>query len=86
MLKRKITTTGNSAALALSQDLLGLMGVSIGDEVELQLVDHTLLVRPIHEVEREGHVSRAMVDVVHRRSRLMRRLAEGATADKSRRK
>jgi antitoxin component of MazEF toxin-antitoxin module len=82
MLTRRISTSGNSAALVLSQDLLGLMGVSVGDEVELKLVDRSLLVRPIDEDDRERRVKRAMADVIGRRKRLMGRLAEGAGVEK----
>lgn len=77
-LRRKITTSGNSAALVLSQDLLGLMGVSIGDDVEVDLVDRTLVVRPISEAAREQMVERAIDDVFTRRRSLMKRLAGGA--------
>jgi len=82
MLIRKITTTGNSAALVLSQDLLGLMGLAVGDEVELQLVDRTLLVRPRSEAEQAQRVHAAMEDVLHRRKRLLTKLAEGPQAAK----
>lgn len=78
MLRRKISTTGNSAALVLSQDILGLMGVSVGDEVEVQLVDRTLIVRPLDESVREAKVAGAIVRIVTRRRALMERLAEGA--------
>lgn len=77
-MKRKITTSGNSAALVLSQDILGLMGLAVGDEVDLQLIDRTLVVRPLAESEREGRIAGAMDSVLGRRRSLMRRLAEGA--------
>ena len=76
-MRRRITTTGNSAALVLSQDLLGLMGVGVGDEVDLALVDRTLVVRPIPEQERAMKVERATDDVFRRRAGLLRRLGEG---------
>jgi antitoxin component of MazEF toxin-antitoxin module len=75
MLRRKITTSGNSAALVLSQDVLGLMGVGVGDEVELELLDRTLVVRPAAEVEERKKVAAAMDDVLRRRAGLLTRLA-----------
>jgi antitoxin component of MazEF toxin-antitoxin module len=78
MLKRKITTTGNSAALVLSQDVLALMGIGVGDEVELQLIDRTLVVRPVDEAGRSQRVREAIDDVLVRRRDLLARLAEGA--------
>lgn len=77
-MRRKITTSGNSAALVLSQDLLGLMGLSVGDEVDVQLIDRTLVVRPLTERDREQKVASATEVVLARRGRLMKRLAAGA--------
>ena len=77
VLRRKISTTGNSAALVLSQDILGLMGIQVGDEVEVQLVDRTLIVRPVGENTRDAQVANAIERIVRRRAGLMERLAEG---------
>ena len=82
-MRRRITTSGNSAALILSQDLLGLMGVSPGDEVDVSLVDRTLVVRPITEAERSAKVQQAMDEVFRRDTGLLRRLAEGPSSEPS---
>jgi antitoxin component of MazEF toxin-antitoxin module len=88
-MRRKITTSGNSAALLLSQDVLGLMGVRVGDEVDVSLVDRTLVVRPIAETERATRVAEVVESVYQRRRGLLRRLAKDdvrastATASKS---
>jgi putative addiction module antidote len=82
-MRRRITTSGNSAALILSQDLLGLMGVSPGDEVDVSLVDRTLVVRPITEAERSAKVQQAMDEVFRRDAGLLRRLAEGPGSEPS---
>ena len=80
-MRRKITTSGNSAALILSRDLLDLMGVSPGDEVEISVVDRTLIVRSIAEAERSAKVQAAMDEVFRRRDAgLLRRLAGGVAA------
>ena len=80
-MRRRITTSGNSAALVLSQDLLGLMGLGVGDEVDVSLVDKTLVVRPLSEKERAAKVRAAMDDVFSRRGGLLKRLAEGVGPD-----
>jgi antitoxin component of MazEF toxin-antitoxin module len=73
--RRRITRSGNSAALLLSQDLLGLMRVQPGDEVEVELVDRTLIVRPLNELRR-GEAVRDAVDAVFARfAPALRRLA-----------
>ena len=78
-MRRRISTTGNSAALVLSQDLLGLMGIAVGDEVDVSLVDRTLVVRSLTEAERSAKVQSAMNEVFRRDAGLLRRLAEGVT-------
>jgi hypothetical protein len=54
------------------------MEIKDDDEDEVQLVDRTLIVRPIAEREREIHVANAIDRIVTRRRGLMTRLAEGA--------
>ena len=76
MLRRKITTSGNSAALVLSQDLLGLMGVKVGDDVEVQVEGHALIVRPIDERRRDEIVMEAGHEVIRKRRKLLDRLAK----------
>ena len=73
--RRRITTSGNSAALLLSQDMLGLMRVQPGDEVEVSLLDRTLVVRPLSEVERASSVASAVDEVFSRRGTALERLA-----------
>jgi hypothetical protein len=41
-------------AALLSQDVLGLMGVDVGDEVDLELLDRTLVVRPAEDRSSRG--------------------------------
>jgi antitoxin component of MazEF toxin-antitoxin module len=79
--RRRISTSGNSAALVLSQDLLGLMGIGVGDEVDVALVDRTLVVRPLPEVERAAKVQDAIDEVFRRDAGLLRRLGEGVAPD-----
>jgi antitoxin component of MazEF toxin-antitoxin module len=80
-MRRRITTSGNSAALILSQDLLGLMGIGAGDEVDVSLIDRTLVVRPVSEAERSAKVQSAIEEVFRRDAGLLRRLAEGVGPD-----
>ncbi len=77
MLRRRLTTTGNSAALALSQDLLGLLDLAPGAEVELRVVGKSLIVQGIAESERDGRVRAAAARVATKRASLMKRLAKG---------
>ena len=38
-MRKKITTSGNSAALVIPREFLAQMGVKVGDEVELTMID-----------------------------------------------
>ena len=85
MLRRKITTSGNSAALVLSQDLLGLMGVKVGDDVEVQVVGRTLVVRPAEVSERDARFAEALEYTLRTQHDALARLAKGdATPSKKR--
>jgi hypothetical protein len=59
------------------------MGVGAGDEVDVSLIDRTLVVRPISEKERSAKVRGAVDEIFRRDADLLRRLAEGVTADES---
>jgi antitoxin component of MazEF toxin-antitoxin module len=84
MLRRKITTSGNSAALVLSQDVLGLMGLKSGDEVELQLVGRTLVVRPSDVSERDAKFAEALDYTLRTQHAVLARLARGDATPKKR--
>ena len=84
MLKRKITTSGNSAALVLSQDLLGLMGVKVGDDVELSVVGRTLVVRPAEVTERDSKFAEALDYTLRTQHDALARLAQGDATPKKR--
>jgi antitoxin component of MazEF toxin-antitoxin module len=77
MARQKITAVNNSAALLLTPDMLDQMGISIGDDVEVTLVDHALILRPLAEVEREQTVATLTQALLERRRRVYTALAEG---------
>lgn len=62
------------------------MGIGAGDEVDVSLVDRTLVVRPISEAERSAKVQSAIDEVFRRDAGLLRRLAEGVTPEDSTRR
>lgn len=77
-LRKKIIAVGNSAAILLSRDLLRLLGLEVGQEVELSVIDRTLVVRSVQEAERVELIRQAADRVFERRRGLLRKLAEGA--------
>lgn len=81
MLRKKISSVGNSAAIVLSRDVLKLMNLEIGDEVELSVLDQALIVRSAQEAERSERVRQAADRVFVRHKGLLARLAEGPGAE-----
>src|SRR5215203_5535786 len=66
-LRKKVTAVGNSAAIVLSRDLLQLLDLEIGAELELSVTDKTLVVRSAREVERSERIKAAADRVFERR-------------------
>jgi putative addiction module antidote len=75
MLTKKITAFGNSAGLVLSQDILGLLGVKVGDEVEIAFVEKTMIIRPLDKKARDQKVRKAMDEVFKEHEGLLKKLA-----------
>jgi antitoxin component of MazEF toxin-antitoxin module len=76
MPRQRITTVEKSAAIILPQDMLNQMGINIGDEVEVSIVDRTLILRPLDEVKRARKIDAATKTLFQRRKSAYERLAE----------
>jgi antitoxin component of MazEF toxin-antitoxin module len=77
MTREKIISNENGAAIVLSADVLEQMGIAIGDEIEIEVIDRTLILRPLDEVEREQTVASLTRSLLERRSRVYHVLGEG---------
>ena len=78
MSRQRITAVGESAALLLPKDVLDQLGIAIGDEVELSLVDRTLILQPLDEADRARKLEAVTKTVFERRQSAYTRLAQGA--------
>lgn len=78
MSRKRITTAGDSATVLLPQERLDLMGVAAGDEVDVSVVDGTLIVRSLAEAERAQQIAAATQSVLERRQSAYEELAKGA--------
>jgi antitoxin component of MazEF toxin-antitoxin module len=78
MSRKRITSAGDSAAVILSQEILDVMGVKVGDEVDVSVVDRTLILRSLDEAERARKVEAATKDIFERRRSAYEELAGGA--------
>jgi antitoxin component of MazEF toxin-antitoxin module len=78
MSRKRITADGNSATLRLPQEILDELGVAIGDEVDISVVDRTLILRPLDEVARASAIEAATKATFERRQSAYEELAKGA--------
>lgn len=67
MSRKRITASENSTTLLLPQEILDTLGVDAGDEVDVIIVDRTLILRPLDEVERAQKIDDATKTVFERR-------------------
>ena len=77
MSRKRITVSGSSTTLLLPQEILDKTGVVDGDEVEVSIVDRTLILIPLDEVERAQRLGAAAKSVFQRRKTAYQELAEG---------
>jgi antitoxin component of MazEF toxin-antitoxin module len=78
MSRKRITATENSATLELPQEILDELGVAVGDELDLSVVDRTLILRPLDETERAQKIKAATEATFERRQSAYEELAKGA--------
>jgi antitoxin component of MazEF toxin-antitoxin module len=78
MSHERIIAVGESAALILPKDALDTLGIAVGDEVELSLIDRTLIVQPFAEADRAQKLEEVIKTVFERRQSAYARLAQGA--------
>ena len=80
MLLTRIEKIGDSAALFLTDEMLKLLNIGFGDEVEVSAdTDRTLVVRSLNESERRRLIEKATGNVLRHRENVYRRLAEGVS-------
>jgi len=78
MSRKRITAAEDSSTVVLPKEVLDMMGVEEGDEIDLSVVDRTLIVRPLDEAERAGKIDAATKAVLERRESAYEELAKGA--------
>ncbi len=83
MARERITAVGEAAALLLSEEVLDKLGIAIGDEVELSLIDRTLMLQPPDEAARGQQLAAITTRVLARRQRAYTQLAQGPAERRS---
>jgi antitoxin component of MazEF toxin-antitoxin module len=77
MSRERITAVGESAAVPLPKEVLDKLGIASGDEVELSLIDRTLMLQPLDEANRAQQLAAITKAVFARRQRAYTELAQG---------
>jgi antitoxin component of MazEF toxin-antitoxin module len=77
MSRERITAVGESVALLLPKDILDQLGIAVGDEVEVSVIDRTLLLQPLDEADRTKRLDALTKSVFARRQDAYVRLAKG---------
>jgi antitoxin component of MazEF toxin-antitoxin module len=65
--RKRITASENPNTLLLPQELLDKLGVDDGDEIDVSVVDRTLVLRSLEEAERARKIEDATKSVFDRR-------------------
>ena len=78
MSRKRITVSENPATLLVPQEILDKMGIADGDEVDVSVVDRTLVLMPMDEVERAQKFGTVTKTVLERRKSAYQELAKGA--------
>ncbi|MGB8510137.1 MAG: hypothetical protein WCD76_17290 [Pyrinomonadaceae bacterium] len=78
MSRKIITATEDSSTVVLPQEILDMMGVEAGDEIDLSVIDRTLIGRSPDETERARKIDAATKAVFARRGNAYEELAKGA--------
>lgn len=78
MSRKRINVSENPSTLLLPQELLDEMGVVDGDEVDVSIVDRTVIVTRLDELERAQKLGTATKAVIERRKQAYEELSKGA--------
>jgi len=78
MSRKRITATEDSATLLLPQEIIDQLGLQQGDEVDVSVVDRTVILRPLDESERAQRLRSVTDSVFESRADAYEELAKGA--------
>jgi antitoxin component of MazEF toxin-antitoxin module len=74
--RKRITASENPTTLLLPQELLNTLGVDAGDEIDVSVVDRTLILRSVEEAERAQKIEAATKSVFNHRKTAYEELAK----------
>ena len=77
MSRKRIATSEDSAAIVLPQEVLDQLGLNAGDEVDLSIVERTVILRPLDEADRASKIEDLTSKIFERRHSAYDELAKG---------
>ena len=77
MSRKRITAAHYASTVRLPQEIIEMMGVEAGDEVDVSVVNRTLILRPLDEAERAETIGSVTKAVFERRKTAYEELAKG---------
>jgi antitoxin component of MazEF toxin-antitoxin module len=78
MMFELIATDGNNVAVVFPRELLAQVGMGVGDQVDITLINRTIVLRPIDEAERVQRIEEITKQLFTQRKSVYEALAEGA--------
>ncbi len=75
----QIKKVGNSAALLLTEEIMKLLAIQIGDEVDIRVKDRKLIIQPSDDILREQKLLDVTSNVFERRKSAYLQLAKGVS-------
>jgi antitoxin component of MazEF toxin-antitoxin module len=75
----QIKKVGNSAALLLTEEIMKLLAIQIGDEVDIRVKDRKLIIQPSDDILREQKLLDVTSNVFERRKSAYQQLAKGVS-------
>jgi hypothetical protein len=77
MSNEQIITFDDPAGFLLTPEILQQIGINAGDKFELTIINRTLILRSLDEVERARKIASATRDIFDRRREAYQILAQG---------
>jgi len=74
-----IKKVGNSAALLLTEEIMKLLAIHIGDEVDIRVKDRKLIIQASDDILREQKLKEVTNNVFERRKSAYQQLAKGVS-------
>lgn len=76
MTRQRVTVADDGVTLIIAPEILRAIGVQSGDEMDIAIVDRTVILRPLDEVERAQKIDAVTQAVIKRRRESLQQLKD----------